>query len=58
MRRDDRDPFRRLSAKEIPSSARWSTSGRHMSEDEARNAQRRAASINHSLRKGKEKDRR
>jgi hypothetical protein len=59
MRREDRDPFRRLSAKEVPSSARWSASGRHMTEDEARHAQRRAVSIQHSLRaKGKEKDRR
>ena len=40
--RETRDPFRRLSAREVPDKARWSNSGRKMDEGAARTAARRA----------------
>jgi len=55
--RDERDPFRRLSAREVPDSARWSNSGRRMDEDAARRAQRKSqeAELQRARAKGKDK---
>jgi len=57
MPRDDRDPFRRLSAREVPSSARWSNSGRQMDDDAARRAQRKSqeAELQRAREKGKDR---
>jgi hypothetical protein len=53
----DRDPFRKLSAREVPDSARWSNSGRRMDEDAARRAQRKSqeAELQRARAKGKDK---
>lgn len=51
----DRDPFRKLSAREVPSSARYSNSGRRMDDDAALRAQRKAqeAALQRAQQKGK-----
>lgn len=51
----DRDPFRRLSAREVPESARWSNSGRRMDDEAARRAERKAqeAALQRAQQKGK-----
>jgi hypothetical protein len=57
MPRDDRDPFRRLSAREVPESARWSNSGRRMDDEAARRAERKAqeAALQRAQQKGKDR---
>lgn len=52
----DRDPFRRLSAREVPDASRWSNAGRRMDEEEARRAARRAeeARLQRALQKGRD----
>jgi hypothetical protein len=51
----DRDPFRRLSAREVPDSARYSNSERRMDDDAALRAQRKAqeAALQRAQQKGK-----
>jgi hypothetical protein len=53
----DRDPFRKLSAREVPSSARYSNSGRRMDDDAALRAQRKAqeAELQRARQKGKDR---
>lgn len=53
MPRDDRDPFRRLSAREVPDSARWSNSAGRLDDDAARRAQHKAQET--SFQRAKEK---
>lgn len=57
MPRDDRDPFRKLSGRDIPDSARWSNSGRRMDDEAARRAQHKAQEAELQRARAKGKDR-